>query len=164
MQSSSKDIENQQSESLAGLRKRRASLLPVPRPLHLFFDLDGTLTDSADGIIACIQHALACLNQRTPSADEIRPLIGSPLRAIFGGFLPDANDQDDGNEKSDGEVLALRAIEFYRDRFDTKGFSENRVYAGIPEVLGALRDNGHRLFVVTSKPSVYAEKIKTNLI
>ena len=55
--------------------------------------------------------------------------------------------------------LAGKAIDLYRQRFSTLGMYENRVYDGIPEALAALKNQGARLFVATSKPHVYATKI-----
>ena len=116
--------------------------------LRLFFDLDGTLTDSAEGITACIQHALASLNRRQPTADEIRPFIGSPLGAIFASFLSETTAEPDGTPLS---ALTTRAIDRYRERFDAKGFAENRVYPGVREGLDSLRADGHELYIATAK-------------
>ena len=116
----------------------------MARAQHLFFDLDGTLTDSAEGIVACVQHALARLARPQPSADEIRPFIGShSLRAIFEAFLSDSSNAEAG--------LAERAIDFYRERFDSVGFAENQVYPGIQTGLDRLRSEGHALYIVTAK-------------
>ena len=112
----------------------------------IFFDLDGTLTDPKPGITRSIQYALDKLGQPTiPTEDELTWCIGPPLRASFVKLL--------------GEASADLAVSLYRERFSEIGLYENSVYAGIPDVLGALRSSGHRLFVATSKAHVFADRI-----
>jgi phosphoglycolate phosphatase len=116
--------------------------------LNVFFDLDGTLTDSAVGITRCFAHALERLGQVPPAAEDLRAHIGSSLAGAFGSLLG-----------SSDEVRVCEAIALYRERFVARGIYENEVYAGIPESLERLRDRGLRLWVVTSKPAVFAEQI-----
>ena len=122
----------------------------MQKSLHLFFDLDGTLSDSAEGISACIQHALAGLDRELPSLEEIRPFIGSPLRGIFESLLA-----DDAGSAADGppvdSPLLDRAIALYRERFDARGYAENRLYPDVREGLEQLRRNGHALYIATAK-------------
>ena len=113
---------------------------------NVFFDLDGTLTDPAPGIVACMEHALRALG-REP-ADDLRRCIGPPLRESFASLLG----------TSDRELVE-EAMRLYRERFSDIGLYENSVYPGIPESLSALRDRGLVLHVVTSKPRVYADRI-----
>jgi phosphoglycolate phosphatase len=113
----------------------------------IFFDLDGTLTDPKPGITRSIQYALQKLDHPTiPTEDELTWCIGPPLRASFVRLLG-------------GDDSADRAVALYRERFSDIGLYENRVYDGIGEVLMAFGSSGHRLFVATSKPHVYAERI-----
>jgi len=113
-----------------------------------FFDLDGTLTDPAVGITRSRQHALATLGRvALPSAELLR-FIGPPLRTTFAELLATTD-----------ACLIADAISAYRERFSTVGLFENAVYAGVPELLRAVRDSHHRAFVVTSKPHVYARRI-----
>jgi phosphoglycolate phosphatase len=112
----------------------------------IFFDLDGTLTDPKPGITRSIQYALDKLGQPTiPTEDELTWCIGPPLRASFVKML--------------GEASADLAVSLYRERFSEIGLYENSVYAGIPDVLSALRSSGRRLFVATSKAHVFADRI-----
>lgn len=117
----------------------------MPESFHLFFDLDGTLTDSAEGIAACIQYALSGLDRERPSLEAIRPFIGSPLRGIFESFL-----QADAESGADGPLLE-QAITLYRERFDSTGFAENRLYPQVREGLEQLRADGHTLYIATAK-------------
>jgi phosphoglycolate phosphatase len=113
----------------------------------IYFDLDGTLTDPKPGITRSIQYALQRLDHPTmPTEDELTWCIGPPLRASFVRLL--------GTETS-----ADLAVSYYRERFSDIGLYENGVYDGIGEVLTSLCASGHRLFVATSKPHVFAERI-----
>jgi phosphoglycolate phosphatase len=116
--------------------------------MHLFFDLDGTLTDSCTGITRCVNHALTDLGCETQPEERIRAMIGQPLTLIFGALMPawDAGQVD-------------RAIASYRGRFDEVGIFENALYPGIAEVLRRLHETGHRLQVVTAKPAVAAARV-----
>jgi phosphoglycolate phosphatase len=113
----------------------------------IFFDLDGTLTDPKPGITRSIQYALGKLDHPTvPTEDELTWCIGPPLRASFVRLLG-------------AEASADLAVAHYRERFSDIGLYENGVYAGIRDVLTTLQQSGRRLFVATSKPHVYAERI-----
>jgi len=113
----------------------------------IFFDLDGTLTDPKPGITRSIQYALQKLDHPTiPTEDELTWCIGPPLRASFVRLLGADHSAD-------------HAVACYRERFSDVGLYENGVYDGIREVLALLGAAGHRLFVATSKPHVYAERI-----
>jgi phosphoglycolate phosphatase len=117
-------------------------------PLALLFDLDGTLTDPREGITRCIAHALERMGREAPPREDLTFAIGPPLRASLARLL----GTDDRDEVE-------RAIGHYRERFAGTGLYENAPYAGIDAALAALREAGHRLFVATSKPRVYAERI-----
>ena len=116
--------------------------------MNLLFDLDGTLTDPYEGITRCISHALEMLDRPSPPRMELRWFIGPPLKNSFTKLL----GCDDDN-------LAEKALAIYRERFSSVGIFENEVYKGIPEALKNLQKMGHTLYVATSKPTVYAEKI-----
>lgn len=115
--------------------------------MHIFLDLDGTLTDPKAGITRSIRHALTGLALPAPAEDDLTWCIGPPLieslTALAGG----------------DSALGARALVLYRERFGTVGLFENAVYPGIPEALQALRATGARLFLATSKPAVFAERI-----
>jgi phosphoglycolate phosphatase len=112
----------------------------------IYFDLDGTLTDPKPGITGSIQYALQRLDHPVPSQDELTWCIGPPLRASFVTMLG-------------GESLADLAVSFYRERFADVGLYENSVYPDIEEVLRTLGHSRARMFVATSKPVIFAERI-----
>lgn len=114
----------------------------------LFFDLDGTLTDPARGITLCFQHTLRWMGRPAPDTADLLRYIGPPLRGTLAHLL--ATD--------DAEVIEA-AIAHYRERFAATGMYENEVYPDVPPGLATLRAAGHRMWVVTSKPEVYARKI-----
>lgn len=118
------------------------------KPLTLFFDLDGTLSDPSDGITRCIQHALQRLGRPYPPKSELQHYIGPPLRWTFPRLLG-----------TDDASLVDAAIGYYRERYETVGLFENEVYPGIPELLQRLQGAGFPLYVVTSKPTVYSDRI-----
>lgn len=116
-----------------------------PAPLVLL-DLDGTLTDSAPGIVASAQAAYADLALPTPDAATLRTFVGPP---IAGSFLAHGVPAERVGE----------AIAAYRRYFRAAGMFDNAVFDGVPEVLRALRSAGARLVVATSKPTVFARPI-----
>jgi phosphoglycolate phosphatase len=112
----------------------------------IYFDLDGTLTDPKPGITRSIQYALEQLGQHVPSEDELTWCIGPPLHASL-------------KMLTGTDELADRALLLYRERFGDVGRFENEAYGGIEQTLSALSATGARMFVATSKPAVYAERI-----
>ena len=116
----------------------------------LFFDMDGTLIDSAVGITRCVAHALQRMGLAVPADEELRRWIGPSLRTSFAPLLHDAEHVE-------------QAVEHYRERFETHGWAEHEVYAGIDEVVRALHAAGHRLAIVTAKNEPHARKIAAHL-
>ena len=114
---------------------------------HIFFDLDGTLTDPAQGITNSFIHALKYFGREIPSYEELCNLIGPPLPYSFETILGFPKEK------------VMEAVTKYRQYFATKGLYENSVYPGIPELLQTLKANGKHLVVATSKPEEYSIKI-----
>ena len=112
---------------------------------HVYFDLDGTLTDPFDGITRCILYALDKLGFPHPDDDYLFSCIGPPLWDTFPEMV--------------GPELTRQAVDLYRERFTEVGWLENRPYDGILETLAAIRDAGHEIFVATSKPHEAARRI-----
>lgn len=111
----------------------------------LLFDLDGTLTDSQEGILNCIHCAAEKMGFELP--EDTQKFLGPPLYQSFAEFL--GMNEEQVNE----------AVKIFRERYSTVGLFENRVYDGIPEMLKRLKDGGKRLMVATSKPQDYAVRI-----
>ena len=105
----------------------------------ILFDLDGTLTDSGEGIMNCARFTLEHYGLPIPSDEELRTIVGPPLHESFVRFGIPAEEADE-------------AVKVYRSRYLTVGKYENYPYPGIREVLEKLKALGHTLYVATSKP------------
>ena len=113
---------------------------------QILFDLDGTLTDSGEGIIHCAQETFAHYGLPIPSKEELRVIVGPPLRQSLLNFGIKAEDVDP-------------AIEIYRQHYVDHGQFENYPYPGIEQLLQRLKAEGHKLYVATSKPEVMSIQI-----
>ena len=112
---------------------------------YILFDLDGTLTDSSEGIINSLMYAFDKLNFVIESREELRAFIGPPLIEMM------MKQYGFSHEK------ATLGLNFYREYFRDKGIFENLIYQGIPEMLCELQSSGKKL--ATSKPGVFAKRI-----
>lgn len=112
----------------------------------ILFDLDGTLTDSGEGIMNCAKFALEHYNLPIPSKAELRTFVGPPLHDSFIRFGVPAEEADN-------------AVKIYRSRYIPIGKFENHPYDGIQKVLQQLKDAGHTLYVATSKPEAMSVEI-----
>lgn len=115
------------------------------RPQLVLFDLDGTLTDSADGIVASFRHALAAVGAEVPGGNLARRIVGPPMHLTLQGM--GLGDQADD------------AIAAYRADYTARGWAMNRLFDGIPQLLADLRAAGVRLAVATSKAEPTARRI-----
>lgn len=114
---------------------------------YCFFDLDGTLTDSAPGIMRCFRLALEKFGLFEPDDEKLRFIIGPPLYYSFSeGF----GFSDEDTEK---------AIAAYREEYAVRGYMECTVYDGIRETLQELTEKGVICALVTSKPIMYSPKV-----
>jgi HAD superfamily hydrolase (TIGR01549 family) len=132
-----------------------AEPVPAPQPIDVqvdlpqlvLFDLDGTLTDSADGIVASFRHALAAVGCLSPDLDDealTRRIVGPPMARTLESMLG-------------GQAEA--ALAAYRADYTTRGWSMNNVFDGIEDLLKDLHTRGVRLAVATSKNEVTARRI-----
>lgn len=112
----------------------------------VLFDLDGTLTDSGEGIINCAVFAMERLGIPVPPREELGVFVGPPLWDTFRQFGVPSDRVDE-------------AVEIFRSRYVPIGKFENTPYPGIQETLEALRAQGRKLYVATSKPEVTAREI-----
>lgn len=112
---------------------------------HILFDLDGTLTDSFEGITNCVKHALESFGIVENDPEALRRFLGPPLKKSFKEYYGFTDDE------------AERALQKYRERFQDIGIFENQVYPGIETLLASLGDK--KLILATAKPEVYAKRI-----
>ena len=114
---------------------------------YVLFDLDGTLTDSQEGIIHSIEYTLKHYGILVEDRSQLYPWLGPALKDSlmkYYGF---------------GQAEALEGVEKYREYFDRKGIFENQVYPGVPQMLKGLKGQGYRVALATSKPEVAAIRI-----
>lgn len=115
----------------------------------LLVDLDGTLTDPAEGIVGSFRHALATMGRPAAADEDLTWIIGPPLRASFA-------------ERLGGADAAKAGLAIYRERYSVTGLFEASVHDGAAQTLERLRTAGVRLVLCTSKPIVYATRILEN--
>ena len=112
----------------------------------ILFDLDGTLTEPFEGITNSVLYALHKCGIAETDREKLRAFIGPPLLASFSEYYGMTREE------------ARRAVSFYREYYEEKGIFENAVIPGIPALVQALSER-YRLFVATSKPELFAERI-----
>ena len=115
--------------------------------LNLLIDLDGTLTDPRLGIIRSVQYALKKLGQKVPEASGLIWMIGPPLKDSFEILLIGS------------DLSRYEAIRIFRERFSDVGIFENQIYDGVVELLNEQSTVNKRLFIASTKPSVYIDRI-----
>ncbi len=120
----------------------------------IFFDLDGTLIDSAPGIKESVKYALSFFNIEEKDEKKLNLFIGPPLFDAFSLYY-----------NMDKET-ADKAVEKYRENYnDNKAMEKFFVYSGVEKMLKTLKEKGYIICLATAKPQKYAQKIleKCNL-
>jgi phosphoglycolate phosphatase len=118
----------------------------VPAGAQLvIFDLDGTLTDSAEGIVASFLHALGHVGAPVPDGDLAAQIVGPPMEDTFRSMQLGESAED--------------AIAAFRAEYGSKGWAMNSLFDGIAALLADLRAAGVRLAVATSKLEPTAQRI-----
>jgi len=115
------------------------------RPQLVIFDLDGTLTDSAEGIVASFRHALGSIDAVVPDGDLASMVVGPPMHHTLAAMGL--------GEQADAAIAA------YRKDYLARGWAMNRPFDGVPALLADLRAAGIRLAVATSKAEPTAQRI-----
>lgn len=117
-----------------------------------FFDLDGTLTDSREGLYTSFRAALQALAIPDVSDEALDRFLGTPLPEMFRTLRP-------GLAKAD----IVTGIDAFRAAYEAGGIMQNRLYPGVPQVLDAVVRKGCVNWVVTSKPQHYAVRVTQDL-
>ncbi|MGZ8180311.1 HAD hydrolase-like protein [Williamsia sp. SKLECPSW1] len=119
---------------------------PAAPSTTVLFDLDGTITDSFDGIAASFRHALTTIGHPTPDASVVAGIAGPPMQDTFRTLGLD-----------DAAIDA--AMTAYRARYTDVGWQENAVFPGMADLVRDLRASGRRTAVSTSKNETTARRI-----
>ncbi|MCL2630081.1 MAG: HAD family hydrolase [Firmicutes bacterium] len=113
----------------------------------IFFDLDGTLTDSQEGIYNAVIYSLKDYNVPLPTLGDLKQFIGPPIREVYKNHYKFSSEQIE------------EAVAKHREYYSTKGIYENKTFEGIKELLSALKERGKTLVLATTKPEIFAENI-----
>lgn len=113
----------------------------------VLFDLDGTITDSGEGITKSVQYALKKGFKIDADLDDLRCFVGPPLLEQFMSYANLTKEQ------------AELAVKLYRERYESIGIYENRLYVGIRTLLKQLKEEHFQIALSSSKPKVYCEQI-----
>lgn len=113
----------------------------------LFFDLDGTIVDSGEGVTNSVAYALNKFGIEVKDKSTLKRFIGPPLIYSFKAFYGFDDEK------------ASKAIEYYREYYTQKGIFEGYFYEGIEELLKGLKEMGMKIVLATSKPEVFAKQI-----
>lgn len=117
---------------------------------NILFDLDGTLTDSASGIINAIKYAFDKMHVPCPDNQTLLSYIGPPLVLSYGRHFAD-------------KARLEKAIYYTREYYADKGRYENSLFQGIPKLLEKLKRLGYSLYVATCKGTLSAREILSDL-
>lgn len=121
----------------------------MPNYDWLLFDLDGTLSDPAEGFVNSMNYALVAHDFAPLEANTLTPHIGPPLEVTIAGLT-----------ETDDQALIHSMVNKYRERYADIGYAENRLYPGISATLTKLGQlGGIRLGVCTSKRADFAGRI-----
>jgi len=123
------------------------SLIFMENYKYILFDLDGTITDPMIGITKSVEFALNHLGIDVNDLADLCPFIGPPLKDSFREFYSLPDDQI--------EIALIK----YRERYSEVGLYENYLYEGMKDILEDLDSSGFKLYLATSKPTVFAERI-----
>ncbi len=114
---------------------------------YIFWDLDGTISDSGEGIMNSVTYALEHMGTAVPGNEILRKFVGPPLAESFEKFFGYSDEKTDA------------AVVFFREYYQSKGIDENHIYVGIAELLQKLTDAGYICVVATAKPEPLARTI-----
>lgn len=117
------------------------------RKKYILLDLDGTLTDSSEGITKSVQYALEKMGITENDMAVLKRYIGPPLNESFTRFHG-LSDED-----------SLKAVAYYRERYADTGLYENKLFDGIKDFLADLKKEGYIVALATCKPEIYVPTI-----
>lgn len=114
---------------------------------YILFDLDGTLTDSREGILNCLRYAFEKMDRPVPNEQTLLRFIGPPLHVSFMEFC--------GYTRQEAE----EGVRLFRERYVPIGKFENAALPGLPELCARLKEAGYVLALASSKPEAMCRAI-----
>lgn len=112
---------------------------------YLFFDLDGTIVNTFEGITRSFAYALSTCGIHVTDMNELRPVIGPPLVDAFMSLY------------GFSEEAAIEAVERYRERYNNTYVDESELYDGIKDTIQSLSSAGYKIVLATAKPQHFAD-------
>lgn len=113
----------------------------------VLFDLDGTISDSGEGITNSVKYSLKKFGIEENDFEKLKRFVGPPLYASYEKYYGFSHEE------------AIKAVEYYREYYNAGGIFELRIYDGVIDLLKYLKMSGKKIILATSKPEIYAEKI-----
>lgn len=114
---------------------------------YVFFDLDGTIIDTGEGVMTSVKYSLEKMGIEAPAMEELRKFVGPPLLVSYREFYG-MNEED-----------ARKAVSLYREFYKDNGLFMGAPYEGVMETFAKIKEMGLKLVVATSKPEEYSVKI-----
>jgi phosphoglycolate phosphatase len=119
----------------------------MPKYDLILFDLDGTLTDPASGLVKSFSYALSRMGVDCRDRESLKRFIGPPLydewQRVYGFSAEESG----------------KALDYFHEYYEVHGWCDNVMYEGIPALLAALKAAGKRIVLATSKPERFAKKV-----
>ncbi len=116
------------------------------------FDLDGTLVNPLPAVVHCVRETSAAFSLPCPNVEAIRPFIGPGVRDLFGGILG-----------AEAPARLDQVMATYWEIFGEEGIFEHQIVEGVQLMLGRLKRQDHRVFLVTAKPATFARRVAHHL-
>ncbi len=117
---------------------------------YLFWDLDGTIVNTFEGITRSFAYALDSFGIHVDDMNDLRPVIGPPLVDSFMTLYGFSEDD------------AILAVEKYRERYNNTYVEESKLYDGIKETIQNLASDGFKIVLATAKPQHFADGLLTH--
>ncbi|MCR5430633.1 MAG: HAD hydrolase-like protein [Eubacterium sp.] len=114
---------------------------------YVIFDLDGTLSDSKEGITKSVQYALEKVGIIEENLEDLEHFVGPPMVEQYIKTYGMSKDK------------AFETLGYYRERYTPIGIYETKTYPGVLETLIALKYNGIKIGMATSKPEEMAIEV-----
>ena len=112
------------------------------------FDLDGTLVDPLLGVRNCLRKTCDAFGLAMPDEATVRSWIGFGMRESLESLT------------GTGDPSRLEAVlDFFWERYREDGVFEHELYPGIFHLLHRLKRQGHRIYIVSAKPGIFARRI-----